>query len=101
MGGGLWSKLINQGELSEEEWGHMENYVRVLCEDINLQRRRIGGDWAIAGCFPVRRIRDVLRATLGPELVLVSLVLEEEEMHQRLTERHPGQESVVNVLMTI
>ena len=60
--GGLWSKLINQGELSEEEWGRMENYVRVLCEDINLQRRRIGGNWAIAGCFPVRRIRDVLRS---------------------------------------
>ena len=62
--GGLWSKLINQGELSEEEWGHMKNYVEVLCEDINLQRRRIGGDWAIAGCFPVRRIRDVLRSAL-------------------------------------
>ena len=40
----------------------MKNYVEVLCEDINLQRRRIGGDWAIAGCFPVRRIRDVLRS---------------------------------------
>ena len=42
----------------------MEGYIQLLCEDINTQRGRIGGDWAIAGCFPYRRIRDVLRSVL-------------------------------------
>ena len=62
--GPIWSKMVKLEEPSEEEWREMENYIRVLCEDINTQRRRIGGDWAIAGCFPPRRIRDVLRSAL-------------------------------------
>ena len=60
--GGIWGKMVKQEEISEEQWEEMENYIRVLCEDINTQRRRIGGDWAIAGCFPFSRIRDVLRS---------------------------------------
>ena len=39
------------------------------------------------------------RAVLGRDLVMVSLVMEEEEVRQRLSERHPGQESVVQMLM--
>ena len=62
--GGIWSKMVKLEEPSEEEWREMENYIRVLCEDINTQRRRIGGDWVVAGCFPPSRIRDVLRSAL-------------------------------------
>ena len=39
------------------------------------------------------------RASLGPDLVIVSLVMEEEEVRDRLVERHPGQDSVVTHLM--
>ena len=28
---------------------NFENYFRLLCDDIKKQRKRIGGDWAIAG----------------------------------------------------
>ena len=62
--GPIWSKMVKLEEPSEEEWREMENYIRVLCEDINTQRRRIGGDWVVAGCFPPSRIRDVLRSAL-------------------------------------
>ena len=45
-------------------------------------------------------IIDLLRrASLGPDLVIVSLVMEEEELRDRLSERHPGQDSVVRALM--
>ena len=45
-------------------------------------------------------IIDLLRrASLGPDLVIVSLVMEEEELRDRLSERHPGQDSVVIALM--
>ena len=39
------------------------------------------------------------RASLGPDLVIVSLVMEEEELRDRLEDRHPGQDSVVKMLM--
>ena len=39
------------------------------------------------------------RASLGPDLVIVSLVMAEEEVRQRLAGRHPGEESVVKMLM--
>ena len=39
------------------------------------------------------------RASLGPDLVIVSLVMEEEELRDRLVDRHPGQDSVVTMLM--
>ena len=49
--------------------------------------------------WPPLIIINWLRAALGPELVIVSLVLEEEGVRQRLTERHPDQDSVVKYLM--
>ena len=73
--GGIWGKMVKQEEISEEQWGEMENYIRVLCEDINTQRRRIGGDWAIAGCFPFRRIREVLRSVVSIYHHLSSLII--------------------------
>ena len=39
------------------------------------------------------------RASLGPDLVIVSLVMEEEDVRGRLVDRHPGQDSVVKMLM--
>ena len=39
------------------------------------------------------------RASLGPDLVIVSLVMEEEDVRDRLVDRHPGQDSVVKMLM--
>ena len=58
---GLWQKCVALQELRCEEWNEMERYHSLLCEDIRSQRRRIGGDWALAGCVPHRRMRDRVR----------------------------------------
>ena len=37
--------------------------MEMMCKDIMRERRRIGGDWAVAGCITHRSIREQLRQT--------------------------------------
>ena len=99
--GKLFGKMFRKEELTLEDWDVMEKFSVVLSEDVQTQRRRIGGDWAVAGCLPYRRMRDMIRANLGPELVIVSLVMDEEDIMERLSSRHLDQESVVEGLMVV
>ena len=62
--GKLWGKMFRKEELNSGDFEMMEKYFQLLGEDIKTQRRRIGGDWVVAGCFPPSRIRDVLRSAL-------------------------------------
>ena len=59
---GLWEKCLQRQELTAREWEDMERFHGLLCQDVLAQRRRIGGDWALAGCVPHRRMRDVVRS---------------------------------------
>ena len=95
----FWKKAFRSVELSSDDWNMLESFHDLLCQDILTQRRRIGGDWVMAGCVPHKRMRDMIRANLGPELVIVSLVMDEEDIMERLSSRHLNQESVVEGLM--
>ena len=95
----LWSKLISQQEeLEEEEWKRLEGYFDLLCENIKSERRRIGGDWAVAGCLLHRRIRDFIRANLGPQVVIVILRMAEDGVRSRILEREPAPD-IQNILL--
>ena len=97
--GKLFGKMFRKEELTLEDWDVMEKFSVVLSEDVQAQRRRIGGDWAVAGCLPYRRMRDMIRANLGPQLVIVSLVMEEEDARERISSRHQNNEAVVKGIM--
>ena len=55
----------------------------------------------MAGVPPYPRMRDIITSDLGPELVIVSLVMDEEDIMERLSSRHIDQESVVEGLMVV
>lgn len=96
----LWSKLINQQEeLEEEEWERMGRYFHLLCENIKSERRRIGGDWAVAGCLLHRRIRDLIRANLGAQLVIVVLRMAGEAVRSRILSREAAPDIQNNLLV--
>ena len=97
--GKLFGKMFRKEELTLEDWDVMEKFSEVLSDDVQAQRRRIGGDWAVAGCLPYRRMRDMIRANLGPQLVIVSLVMEEEDARERISSRHQNNEAVVKGIM--
>ena len=95
----LWSKLINQEEeLEQEEWERLGRYFQLLCENIKSERRRIGGDWAVAGCLLHRRIRDFIRANLGGEVVIVVLRMAGEAVRSRILAREAAPD-IQNILL--
>eukprot|EP00091_Calanus_sinicus_P007334 TRINITY_DN18342_c0_g1_i1.p1 TRINITY_DN18342_c0_g1~~TRINITY_DN18342_c0_g1_i1.p1 ORF type:complete len:110 (-),score=37.88 TRINITY_DN18342_c0_g1_i1:3-332(-) len=71
-----------------------------MCEDIRKERKRIGGDWAIASVAMNKEVRDVIRSVLGPDLVIVVLNMEEGDVQERLETRHEGQDVMVKMLMS-
>lgn len=89
MAGQSYDKLI-----AEQFYDHM-------CQDIIKERKRIGGDWAIAAVTLTRHLRDFIRSRLGPELVFVVLQMNEDDIRKRVTNRHKGQESAVEMLMAV
>merc|ERR1712215_341210 len=81
-------------ELAKEFYGAM-------CEDIKRERKRIGGDWAIAAVTLSRDLRDIIRYKLGPDLIFVILTMDLEDVKKRCVKRHSGDESPVELLMAV
>merc|ERR1711936_1274937 len=75
-------------------------FYELMCEDIKSERRRIGGDWAIAAVTFTRELRDLIRSKLGPDLVFVFLNMDAEDVRDRVLKRHHGDEEAADMLMT-
>merc|ERR1719300_1793006 len=71
----VWGPLMAGLEYDKELL--LEYYV-ALCEDINKQKERIGGDWAVAHVVLSKEVRDTLRRILGPDLVIIILTMSKE-----------------------
>jgi len=76
----------------------MKEYYNAMCADILSERKRIGGDWAIAAVTLTREMRDHIRSRLGPDLVFVVLSMDAEENRKRVKARHHGEEQVVEMI---
>ena len=57
-------------------------------KDIAKQRKRLGGDWAIAQAVFTRDQREVLRNVIGPDLVFIVLQMTKDCQNKRLQARH-------------
>jgi len=75
----------------------MKEYYTAMCTDILSERKRIGGDWAIAAVTMTREMRDHIRSRLGPDLVFVILNMDAEEIKKRVKARHHGEEQAVGM----
>merc|ERR1719402_1660275 len=79
-----YRKMLNGEELDEEA---MAKFCDFICEDIKRERERIGGDWAVALVVNTRRLRDLVRSRLGPDLTFVVLDIAWEDLEERVTSR--------------
>jgi len=59
-----------------------------LAKDLIKQRKRLGGDWAIAQAVFSRKQRDDLRNLIGPDLVFIVISMTKECQTQRIKKRH-------------
>ena len=58
----IWNqKIFKDLPLTEEEQEWMDEQMDSLAENIMKERKRIGGDWVVAGCIPFKRQRDRIR----------------------------------------
>merc|ERR1711936_587607 len=93
-----WSKLMS-GESSDIEG--LKKYFKLLCDDIKRERRRVGGDWAVASVAHCKEIRDFIRSELGPDLRFIVLTMDLEDLRERLNTRHKGDEATVELLISM
>merc|ERR1712123_54606 len=93
--------ILNGEELGVEEKKRFYAFYSCMCADILRERKRIGGDWAIATCAFTRVLRDHIRSVLGPDLIFVILSMDEEEVRKRVTARHHGEEQAAEMVEPI
>merc|ERR1711892_69794 len=88
--------VFNGGKFELE--GTIKEFYTCMCEDILSERRRIGGDWAVAAVALTRALRDHIRSRLGPDLIFVILSMDKEEVRKRVTARHHGEEQAAEMM---
>jgi len=94
----FFDQLIEGKETNKEL---LETYYKAQCDDILQERKRIGGDWAIAAVTLTREVRDLVRANLGPDLLFVILSMDMDDVRKRVKERHHGDDSAVELMAPI
>lgn len=77
-----------QGEISEDFIEMSKPFFQLIAEDIVKQKKRLGGTFAVALAIPVRKIREILRKFVGPDLVFVVMNLSEACQAERMKQRH-------------
>jgi len=82
------------GEEFEEK--DLEDSFQAMCEDIMRERKRIGGDWAVACVLDYKKLRQLVRGWMGPDLQIVVLDMKLEDQMDRMRKRHGGHESAVD-----
>ena len=83
----------------EEMNEKMSPMFHEMALDICKQRKRLGGDWAIAQAVFSRAQRDQIRKIIGPDLIFMVLNLTKECQSKRLENRHAGDGDEVGAQM--
>jgi len=77
-----WGKVM-KGEVDYD----LEPFYSLMCENILHERKRLGGDWVVAQAVPTRKLRDLIKSKLGPDLQFMVLNLDKDYQAERLKPR--------------
>ena len=76
----------------------MRMYYAAMAEDVGSEKKRIGGDFAIAHVILNKEIRDKMREWLGPDLIFVHLEMSQEDRRARVLGRHQGNTDAADLM---
>ena len=93
----IWADLMAGKDYDKEMF---RKYYQVLAGDIKEEKKRIGGDWAIAHVLLTRELRDNMREWLGKDLVIVILTMSSEDRRERILLRHEGSTEAADMMDT-
>jgi len=91
----IWADLMTGKDYDKEV---LMKYYQVLAADIKAEKKRIGGDWAIAHVLLTRELRDNMRTWLGQDLVIVILTMSSEDRRDRILLRHEGSTEAADMM---
>jgi len=95
-----WEKTLFKKETpTDEDEAACDDLMDLLAENILSERRRIGGDWVVAGCLCRTKERNRIRSKFGQDILMVHLQMSEEDVTKRLAARHAGNEKSQEILM--
>jgi len=85
-------------EGGQHDMRKIEEFYKEMCEDLVRERMRMGGDWVVAQAVPTRRIRDMMKKLLGPDVIFVVLRMSSEDQKERVKQRHGDGEEAQGAL---
>lgn len=81
----FYMALTEGGDFNRE---NAEKFYTFMTECVVHERKRLGGDFAIAQAVPHRILRDTIRKIAGPDLIFILLIVPKETTLERLKKRH-------------
>ena len=78
---------MTQGNMEEMDWEKTKPFYTNISNDVDTQKKRIGGNFAIAQAVPSRELRDHIRLTL-PDCIFITLTVTKENQKKRILARH-------------
>ena len=92
------AKVIQQGKFDEFDFNETKPIVEMLAKDIDIQRKRIGGNFVVAYAINSQELRDYVRKIL-PDVIFITLTLSKESQKKRIQARHgKNSERIIEIL---
>ena len=92
------AKVIQQGKFDEFDFNETKPIVEMLAKDIDIQRKRIGGNFVVAYAINSQELRDYVRKIL-PDVIFITLTLSKESQKKRIQARHgKNSERIIKIL---
>ena len=91
----IWADLM-AGKDYDKELFH--KYYQMMAMDISKEKKRIGGNWAVAHVLLSREIRDKMRRWLGEDLVIVIMTMSSADRRERILQRHAGSTQAADMM---
>jgi len=92
---GSWGNIMQGKDYDKEA---LLDFYRLLAADIGREKKRIGGDFAVATVIFTADMREALREVLGPDLIIVVLTMASADRRERILARHKGDAKAADVL---
>ena len=88
------------GNVDGIDWNQVKPFMKSMAADIQTQKKRMGGSFAVAQAVTSQDMRNHIR-TILPDCIFITLSLTEKTQAKRVKERHgdgPGTEMVAEML---
>jgi len=82
--------LVNMMQGKEYDKEALLEYYSLMAADIASEKKRIGGDFAVAHVLLTADIRAAMREQLGPDLIIIVLTMSTADRRERILARHKG-----------